>query len=180
MKSLIKILIALIFIIQFISNVNAQDKTSSTFKIITDEKSGKPMLIGLCTKENLTKDTSFSWWFEAEYDYYSPDSSIIKLINLDSIKIVCVMGTWCSDSRREVPRFFKILDNLKFNEKNLTLYCVDRKKQADGFDIDQFVIERVPTFILYKNDSEIGRIIETPQETLEKDILNIIKNNNQE
>lgn len=174
MKSLIKILFTLIFLFQFFSNLDAQDKTSSTFKIITDEKSGKPMLVGLCTRENLTKDTSFSWWFEAEYDYYTPEDSVMKLINLDSIKIVCVMGTWCSDSRREVPRFFKILDNLKFNEKNLFLYCVDRKKQAEGFDIDQFVIERVPTFIFYKNDSEIGRIIETPEETLERDILKIL------
>lgn len=49
-------------------------------------------------------------------------------------------------------------------------------KKAEGFDIDQFIIERVPTFIFYKNESEIGRIIETPVETLEKDILNILKN----
>ncbi len=176
MKSLIKILFTLIFIFHFFSNLDAQEKNSSTFKIITDEKSGKPMLIGLCTRENLMKDTSFSWWFEAEYDYYTPEDSVMNLINLDSIKIVCVMGTWCSDSRREVPRFFKILDNLKFSEENLSLYCVDRKKQAEGFDIDQFVIERVPTFIFYKNDSEIGRIIETPEATLERDILKIIKN----
>lgn len=180
MNSSIKILITLIFIILLISISNAQDKTPFSFKIITDEKSGKPMLTGLCTRDNLTKDTSFSWWFEAEYDYYSPDSSVMKLIKLDSIKIVCVMGTWCSDSRREVPRFFKILDNLKFEENNLSLYCVDRKKQAEGFDIDQFVIERVPTFIFYKNDAEIGRIIETPQETLERDILKIIQNINEE
>jgi thiol-disulfide isomerase/thioredoxin len=155
------------------STLRAQDQEK--FKIVTDEKSNKPMLIGICTRENFVKDTSFSWWFESEYDYYQPEDSVIKLINLDSVKIVCVMGTWCSDSRREVPHFFKILDALKFDEKNLTLYCVDRKKQAEGYDIDQFVIERVPTFIFYKNDSEIGRIIETPQETLERDLLKILQ-----
>lgn len=175
MKSSIKILIAL-FLFQFISNIYAQEEEQSLCKIVTDEKSGKPMLIGLCSRENLTNDTSFSWWFEAEYDYYEPEDSIMKLINLDSVKIVCVQGTWCSDSRREVPRFYKILDMLKFDYSNFSLYCVDRNKKAEGFDIDQFIIERVPTFILYKNDSEIGRIIETPVETLEKDILNILKN----
>jgi thiol-disulfide isomerase/thioredoxin len=155
------------------STLRAQD--GEKFKIVTDEKSNKPMLIGICTRENFVKDTSFSWWFKSEYDYYQPEDSVIKLINLDSVKIVCVLGTWCSDSRREVPHFFKILDALKFDEKNLTLYCVDRKKQAEGYDIDQFVIERVPTFIFYKNDSEIGRIIETPQETLERDLLKILQ-----
>jgi thiol-disulfide isomerase/thioredoxin len=179
MKIIFKFFIVLSFLFQLVISLNAQDKSSSSFSIITDEKSGKPMLIGLCSRENLTKDTSFSWWFEAEYDYYTPEDSVIKLIDLDSIKIVCVMGTWCSDSRREVPRFYKILDELNFDYKNLELYCVDRKKKAEGFDIDQFVIERVPTFIFYKNDSEIGRIIETPTETLERDILNILKNINE-
>lgn len=160
-----------------ITNIlNGQDKINLN-KMVIDEKSNKPMLIGICNREDFTKDTSFSWWFEAEYDYYQPEDSIIRLINLDSIKIICVMGTWCSDSRREVPHFYKILDMLKFDEKNLRVYCVDRKKQAEGYDIDQFVIERVPTFIFYKNDSEIGRIIETPQETLERDLLKIIQYN---
>ncbi len=172
MKNLIIILLA-IFSFSLINSVNGQQK-SQPYKIVIDEKSNKPMLVGLCTRENFTKDTSFSWWFFAEYDYYQPEDSIIKLINLDSIKIVLVLGTWCSDSRREVPYFYKILDQLKFDEKNLTVFCVDRKKQAEGYDIDQFIIERVPTFIFYKNDSELGRIIETPTETLERDMLKII------
>lgn len=145
-------------------------------KIIIDEKSNKPMLIGICSRDNLLSDTSFSWWFEAEYEAYELEDSVVRLINLDSIKIVCVMSTWCSDSQREVPHFFKILDALKFDYKNFEMYCVDRKKQAEGIDIDQFVIEKVPTFIFYKNDSEIGRIIETPVETLERDILKILSN----
>lgn len=165
------IFMTVIFISIFIS-LNAQEKNKN-YQIVTDEKSGKPMLIGICTRENFISDTSFSWWFEVEYEYYEPEDSIVKLINLDSVKIVCVMGTWCSDSRREVPRLYKILDALNFDEKNFLVYSVDRKKQAEGYDIDQFVIERVPTFIFYKNDSEIGRIVESPQETLERDLLKI-------
>lgn len=172
MKNLLIILLA-IFSFCLINTVNGQQEQQPCKKVI-DEKSNKPMLVGLCTRENFTKDTSFSWWFFAEYDYYQPEDSIIKLINLDSIKIVLVLGTWCSDSRREVPYFYKILDQLKFDEKNLTVFSVDRKKQAEGYDIDQFIIERVPTFIFYKNNSELGRIIETPNETLERDILKII------
>jgi len=96
------------------------------------------------------------------------------MIKLDEIKIVCIQGTWCSDSRREVPRFFKILYELNYDLENLTMICVDRKKQADNIDVDQFVIEKVPTFIFYKDDSELGRIIETPKNTLEIDLLEIL------
>ncbi len=172
-----KILFTIIFTLMVIVKSYGQDNEKSC-TVVIDEKSSKPMLIGLCSRENLTKDTSFSWWFDSEYDYYEPEDSILKLINLDSIKIVCVMGTWCSDSRREVPHFYKILDLLNYDFGNLSLYCVDRKKQAAGFDIEQFVIERVPTFIFYKNNSEIGRIIESPQETLERDILKILEFSN--
>lgn len=164
----------ILFIIVFSAIIiaNAQEK-----KYVIDEKSGKTMLIGSCSKEDFTQDSLFNWWFYSEYGEYEPNDSVMNLIKLDSIKIVCVMGTWCSDSRREVPRFIKILDLLNYDLNNLEIFCVDRKKKAEGYDIGQFVIERVPTFILYKNNSEIGRIIETPEETLEKDLLKIILNN---
>ncbi len=166
MKAFVFIIIFLFFsIIVYAQHIN---------QIATDEKSGKPMLIGEFKKEILQNDTSFSWWFESEYESYEPEDSILKLINLDSVKIVCVMGTWCSDSRREVPRFIKILDELKFDYKNLSLYAVDRNKKAPDVNIDDFVIERVATFIFYKNDSELGRIIETPKVSLEADLLEIL------
>ncbi|MBU2445663.1 MAG: thioredoxin family protein [Bacteroidetes bacterium] len=147
--------------------------------ITVDERSGKPMLIGLCTSEILIADTSFSWWFESEYDNYEPEDSSIKEINLKDVQIVIVMGTWCGDTRKQLPRFLKILDQVSFDLKNLTMYAVDRKKKAEGIDIDYYVIERVPTFIFYKNDSELGRIIETPKASLEADMIEILSGSQQ-
>ena len=84
------------------------------------------------------------------------------------------MGTWCSDSRREVPRIIKILDQLDFDENNLQLINLDRKKQSPNSEEKDKTIKFVPTFILSKNEIEIGRIIEFPIVTLESDILNIL------
>jgi thiol-disulfide isomerase/thioredoxin len=86
------------------------------------------------------------------------------------------MGTWCSDSRREVPRFLRILDELNFNNELLTINYVDRKKESPEGDISSLDIKYVPTFIFYKGGKEIGRIIETPQITLESDFKNILYN----
>ena len=36
-------------------------------------------------------------------------------------------------------------------------------------------IERVPTFIIYRGEKEIGRIVETPKKSLERDLWNIVK-----
>jgi thiol-disulfide isomerase/thioredoxin len=151
--------------------IYAQEKN----KMVTDEKSGKLMLIGICDRTAFA-DSNFSWWFNSEYDNYTPDSSeVLKLSAIISdFKITIVMGTWCSDSRREVPRFYKILDKAGYNTQNLTLVCVDRNKTSLNGLVDKLDIKFVPTFICIKNDKEIGRIIETSKETLEKDFVKIV------
>ena len=108
-------------------NVLAQDYNT----IIADEKSGKPMLIGLTTLEAFN-DTSFSWWWNSEYDMYDVDSTAaIKLgYEMKNIDLTVVMGTWCSDSRREVPRFYKILDRISYPTEKVILINVDREKQV--------------------------------------------------
>lgn len=147
--------------------------------IITDERSGKPMLIGICTSEILKSDTSFSWWFESEYENYEPEDTLIKKLNLKDVQITVVMGTWCSDTRKQLPRFMKILEHVSFDMENLTMFAVDRKKKAEEIDIDYYVIELVPTFIFYKNDSELGRIIELPKASLEADMIEILSGSQQ-
>ncbi len=162
----------LILLLMILSTViYTQDKN----KLVTDEKSGKPMLIGLCDRTAFA-DSNFSWWFNSEYDNYTPDSvTVMKLSKeINEVKITIVMGTWCSDSRREVPRFYKILDKAGYNFDYLTLICVDRNKTAPNNLVEKLDIKLVPTFIFYKNDVEVGRIIETPKETLEKDLVSIV------
>jgi hypothetical protein len=67
------------------------------------------------------------------------------------------------------------MDMVNFNEKNISLIGVDTKKQTYITDISDLEIKLIPTFIFYRNDKEIGRIVETPKKTLEKDILKKIK-----
>ncbi|MEW6701803.1 MAG: thioredoxin family protein [Bacteroidota bacterium] len=149
----------------------AQEKN----KLSVDEKSGRPMLIGISDRTAFA-DTNFAWWFNSEFKNYDVDSTMVNDLKdkLNDYKITIVMGTWCSDSKREVPRFYKILDALNYDQKNLTLICVDRKKTAPTGDVGKLDIKLVPTFIFYKDGDEIGRIVETPKETLEKDLVSIV------
>jgi len=170
-KMMNKILLILFFVVSILS---AQEKN----KMIIDDKSGKPILIGICDREAFS-DSNFAWWFNSEYKLYSPEEIIIDSIknHNNEFAITIVMGTWCSDSRREVPNFYKLLDLLKFPEDKITLINIDRKKDGINTDISKLNIELVPTFIIYINGNEIGRIIETPIESLEKDLLKILENN---
>jgi hypothetical protein len=145
-------------------------------KTVIDEKHGKPMLIGVCTREAFL-DTSYSWFNEG-YDAYVPDSNVVKNIAplLACVKITIVMGTWCDDSHEQVPRFFKLIDDLKYDERNVRIICVDRNKKGVADEVTGLHIEKVPTFIFYHANKEIGRIIETPDISLESHILSILKN----
>ena len=134
------------------------------------------MLMGNITREAFA-DTNFSWWFVPNYNNYEVNSILLDSISssLNSLNIIVVLGTWCSDSRREVPGFLKILDYVDFPGDKLKMIAVDRQKKGSGNEVEGLSIELVPTFIFFKGDSEIGRIIETPAGTLESDIKNILQ-----
>ena len=116
-------------------------------------------------------------WFLPEYNSYSIDIEALQTINpelIPELEVVIILGTWCSDSRREVPRFIKITDFMNLKSTQIEVVAVDRNKEADKIPIVKMNIEFVPTFIFYYEGEEIGRIIESPKETLEKDILSIL------
>ncbi len=143
----------------------------------TDEKKGNEMLIGYCNRDGFAQvNSNFDSAYRAEYAFYKPDDATMKLLDekLKGVKVTIVMATWCSDSKEWVPRFYKIMDQLNFNYKNLTLICVDRSKKAPGTEIDALKVELVPTFVFYRKNKELGRIIEVPADMLEKEMLRIL------
>ncbi|MFZ2287393.1 MAG: thioredoxin family protein [Bacteroidales bacterium] len=119
-----------------------------------------------------------STWYVNGFSEYQPDQAFIdelKKLDISNLTITIVMGTWCPDSRREVPRFMKIVDLWGFPEGKIRFIGVDINKIAPLADYNELGIERVPTFIFYENNSEKGRIIEVPVTSLEQDTQNILK-----
>ena len=139
------------------------------------DKTGK--LIGYAQKSDFLKK-QYKGWFEHHYKNYKPEKEIVKKIkkNLRGVSVMCFMGTWCGDSKRETPRFYKIMEQAGFDfEKNFKLIAVNRlKKTPDNLQANHNII-RVPTFIFYKRGEELGRYVEYPRESMEKDILKILE-----
>ncbi len=136
-------------------------------------------ILGYFTRDRLTSPPH-SEWFLKGYDGYQFNSEVVnKLIeiNKDDLTIKIVMGTWCPDSRREVPRFMRIMDIWNIPAEKITFIGVDNEKQSPIGEYDKLDIQRVPTFIFYKNNIEAGRIIENPVTSLEQDIINILTRN---
>ncbi|MCD4696352.1 MAG: thioredoxin family protein [Bacteroidales bacterium] len=137
---------------------------------LKEENESKEYIAGKVDRKVL-QTGEFGKHFQGNYKNYHPDNKILQNLknSIFNYKIQIVMATWCHDSQVQVPRFFKILDQLDYNTNLIEIICVDRNKAAANFDLANLNIERVPTFIFYKDDTETGRIIETPVTSLEQD-----------
>jgi hypothetical protein len=111
------------------------------------------------------------------YDKYEPPSDMVDALKSKmspGMKIDVYLGLWCPDSRNNVPPFIKILDRLGA-EVTVRYVNVPRKASREiKYYVDEFQVTRVPTFILYRDGAEIGRIVENPKMGMMEDIMEIV------
>lgn len=168
---------AILFFI-FISGFMLGQQVNQTQK----NNDGKLMLLGK-TDEKAFNDKEFSW-YQKNYKNYITNDGVINNFK-DSLKnysIKVFFGTWCGDSKRELPAFYKVINKAKFNKNKLEVIAVDRKiaayKQSPTGEEKGLNIHRVPTFIFYKNNKEVNRIVEYPVQDFERDIQKIVHQEN--
>ena len=66
------------------------------------------------------------------------------------------------------------MDELKAAAR-VNYYTVERKPAGDvKYFVEDLQVERVPTFIVYRGDREIGRIVENPKVTMLDDLIQIL------
>lgn len=137
------------------------------------------MLLGRNSLSQLYKQP-YARWFVTNYNNYVVDTNtVLKIAPLLQNKTIEIfLGTWCGDTKREVPKMIKILQTANVDTSKIHLIFVgrsddDRKQSPQHEEADKF-IHNVATFIIYENGKEIGRIVETPNESLEKDIAIIL------
>lgn len=153
----------------FTSSLFAWNNTDTT--LLSEEN----FLVGEFQRSELQKG-DFGEYFKKEYPSYHPCDDVIRSLEtkIYQYTIVVVLATWCHDSHIQVPRFYKILDQLDYETAYIKNICLDKNKEAEGIDISELNIEKVPTFIFYEGDKEIGRIVESPKTSLEKDTFIIL------
>ena len=143
------------------------------------DKKGNLILLGKSTRERLAQPP-FNSWFTTNYAAYTVDSTTANQIKplLKNKRLVLFMGTWCGDSRREVPRIYKILDYCQIRSAQVQLVNLNNSdtayKQSPGHEEQGLNIRRVPTLLIYEGQHEVGRVVESPVATLEKDLLAIV------
>jgi thiol-disulfide isomerase/thioredoxin len=112
--------------------------------------------------------------FQKELDTYKVNETALANIDFKDISLKVVLGNWCEDSQREVPRLIKILELPQLEKVSTHYYLVNREKFCADPAVQKLEVKYVPAIIFYRNGKEIGRIIETPEGSLEGNIAKIV------
>ncbi|MDF0717978.1 thioredoxin family protein [Muricauda sp. 334s03] len=146
-------------------------------EIITEN--GLQFLVGQINLEGL-RSQPYSNWFQNRYENYHPDETMVALFKekLADYNIKLFLGTWCGDSKRESPKFIKILETADFPMEQLEIVALDYRKghykTSPTGEEKGLNILKVPTIIFFKDGQEVNRIVESPLETLEDDMAQIV------
>ncbi|HET9765727.1 MAG TPA: hypothetical protein VFS60_02695 [Thermoanaerobaculia bacterium] len=90
-------------------------------------------------------------------------------------KLEVYLGTWCSDSRREVGRFWRALDEVAEAVPFTVEYVgVDRKKVEPAALLAGADVHYVPTFVVSREGVECGRVVEKAPHGIERDLADLL------
>ena len=115
--------------------------------------------------------------FDIYIDRYEPDSTaLVYLSNYDEpIDFKILFGTWCHDSKREVPAFIKTIELANNSNFSVEYIGVNREK-TDGKEFSKlYNLQYTPTFIIFKSSYEVGRIVEEVIKPIEIELVEILK-----
>lgn len=136
-------------------------------------------VIGRQAPEELTKEKILAagkeW--QDKYDKFLPPTEIVEAMKGrfgGDMKIDVYLGLWCPDSRNNVPLFLKLLDSVGTTVP-VRYFGVPRKASRDvKYYVEEFNVEKVPSFIFYRGGKEIGRIIENPKVGMLEDTFEVV------
>lgn len=139
------------------------------------DDNGDPIIIGKQVRATLEKEP-YNRWFEESYKQHPLDTTTMTSIkeNLAQTDITVFMGTWCEDSQREVPAFFKALDLVGVDASTINLITVSEDKLSPADLLEGRNVEYVPTIIFEKEGKELGRIVEYSIFSIEQDMAKIL------
>jgi thiol-disulfide isomerase/thioredoxin len=142
-----------------------------------DPKTKKVLLRGELSFKDLLWESNCKWLKEGE-SIYKPNENALEPIQklAKDYHFVVFLGTWCDDTHNLLPKFYKVVNEALIDPNAIQLFAVNRRKEALNNEHVVFKIERVPTFIVFHQNREVGRITESVNASIEDDLLLIMQN----
>lgn len=134
----------------------------------------EPVLVGVTTREAIEEAEPL--WVARTVEAEVDEEAAAALAAVEpGAELTVFLGTWCSDSRRELPRFWKALDQVGgLVPFDVEYVAVDREKEEPADRTGPADLRYVPTFIVRRGGDEVGRVVESSPNGIERDVLALL------
>lgn len=167
------LLLALGSIMALTALAGAADPPAASVTVKPAAAEEEAVLVGPTTREKVETAPE---WVQAEVDA-KPDAGAAQGLGTvePGAEVTVFLGTWCGDSRREVPRFWKALDTEGGAVPFQIHYIgVDHDKKQPADLLKENDVRYLPTFIVRRGGHEVGRIVESSPHGVEQDLLALL------
>jgi thiol-disulfide isomerase/thioredoxin len=134
---------------------------------------GQGEMLGPLTRESLF-EMNPEW--QAVAAAYQPKPDCVEKLRAlgREVKVEIFLGTWCTDSKAHVSAYFKVLDLADTPLIQTVCTGIPEAKENRSAYYRGREIVRLPTFLVFVDGREIGRIVETPEKSVEEDLVRIL------
>ncbi len=141
-------------------------------------KAQKQDLVGPVTKEEILANDHI---YDIYIDRYKPDEEAVGYLSAyqDSVQLMVFVGSWCRESKKYIPGLMKTLELAKAENIGVQYISVDRQKKFPESFLNKFDIKYIPTVLVLKGTTEVGRIVEKPHQLIETDLVQILDTGNE-
>lgn len=134
----------------------------------------KQYLTGYYSWEQFRQKAEWDIFVDEKYKPNPETLSAIQSLGItDSLRMDIFLGSYCSDSKKWVPRFYKIRKHLPVS--SIQIISLDTTKIDSLGKAKAAGVQKIPTFIFYQGQKELGRVVEKPKGHIEDRILEILK-----
>jgi len=113
-------------------------------------------------------------WEARAKEWKVAPETLERLREAEPARIEVVFGDWCQDSYDHLPPLVAALRAAANPGLDLVLVGVDRKKQDPTGAAARLGVERAPTIVVFRDEVELGRVIEIPATTMDLDVARIL------
>lgn len=135
----------------------------------------EPVLTGEVTREQVEEFVPD--WVQEEVAAQPEAAAVQGLAAVaPGAEVTVYLGTWCSDSKRELARLWRALDEAGGAVPFALRYvAVGRDKEEPAALTGGADLRYVPTFVVARGGREVGRIVESAPNGIERDLLALLE-----
>jgi len=129
--------------------------------------------LGKTTLSEFLTNAGYAAWYNVGYDAFpatADDAAFDAAVSRISARLNAGEGDYtmllvvkptcgCEHTQSEMPKVMKTLDEAGFNHDNIEVWITDRPLNGIDDIKDVYQITAAPTFLLVKDDVEMGRIV---------------------